>query len=107
MAGAVSRAGGGGAERPAITEWIGGQSSELVKAPFGKRSAGYKESPGLVVNGGFCHILRSLVMALMARCKLTPRAVKTHQQINIMHTRWPGVKFPANGFLESLKSPGH
>jgi hypothetical protein len=46
-------------------------------------------------------------MALMARCKLTPRAVKTHQQINIMHTRWPGVKFPANGFLESLKSPGH
>jgi len=41
----------------------------------------------------------------MARCKLTPSSVKTHQQINIVRTRCPGMKFPANSFLESLKSP--
>ena len=50
--------------------------------------------------------LRSLVQALMARCNLTPRAVKTHQQINIVRTRCPGAKFPASSFLESLHSPG-
>jgi hypothetical protein len=50
--------------------------------------------------------LRALVEALMARCNLTPRAVKTHQQINIVHTRCPGVKFPTTSFLESLRSPG-
>ena len=50
--------------------------------------------------------LRALVEALMARCKLTPRAVKTHQQINIVHTRCPGVKFPTRSFLESLRPPG-
>ena len=38
--------------------------------------------------------LRALVVALMARCDLTPRAVKTHQQINIIRTRCPGTKFP-------------
>ena len=46
--------------------------------------------------------LRALVQALMARCNLTPRAVKTHQQINIVRTRCPGAKFPASSFLESL-----
>jgi hypothetical protein len=51
--------------------------------------------------------LRALVEALMARCKLTPRAVKTRQQINIVHARCPGMKFPASSFLESPKSPGH
>jgi LysM repeat protein len=50
--------------------------------------------------------LRALVEALMARCKLTPPAVKTHQQINIVHTRCPGAKFPAKGFLDSLQPPG-
>jgi murein DD-endopeptidase MepM/ murein hydrolase activator NlpD len=50
--------------------------------------------------------LRALVQALMVRCKLTPHAVKTHQQINIVHTRCPGVKFPTRSFLESLRSPG-
>ena len=49
--------------------------------------------------------LRALVKALMVRCKLTPRAVKTHQQINIVHTRCPGARFPARSFLDSLQSP--
>jgi LysM repeat protein len=47
--------------------------------------------------------LRALVRALMTRCGLTPDAVKTHQQINIIRTRCPGARFPANSFLESLK----
>lgn len=50
--------------------------------------------------------LRALVEALMVRCKLMPSAVKTHQQINIVHTRCPGAKFPAKGFLDSLQPPG-
>jgi LysM repeat protein len=50
--------------------------------------------------------LRALVEALMVRCKLTPRAVKTHQQINIVRTRCPGTMFPAQSFLDSLQSPG-
>ena len=51
--------------------------------------------------------LRALVVALMARCDLTPRAVKTHQQINIVRTRCPGTKFPTQAFLDSLPSPHH
>ena len=50
--------------------------------------------------------LRALVQALMVRCELTPRAVKTHQQINIAPTRCPGAKFPTQSFLDSLQSPG-
>lgn len=50
--------------------------------------------------------LRTLVQALMARCNLTPRAVKTHQQINVVPTRCPGAKFPTSDFLGSLRSPG-
>ena len=49
--------------------------------------------------------LRAVVVALMARCDLTPRAVKTHQQINVIHTRCPGTKFPIKGFLDSLPGP--
>ncbi len=49
--------------------------------------------------------LRALVGALMARCKLPPSAVKTHQQINIVSTRCPGAKFPTASFLKSLKTP--
>jgi hypothetical protein len=51
--------------------------------------------------------LRALVVALMARCDLPRRAVKTHQQINILRTRCPGAKFPTQSFLDSLPSPGH
>jgi hypothetical protein len=49
--------------------------------------------------------LRALVVTLMARCNLTPRAVKTHQQINIVRTRCPGTKFPTQTFLDSLPGP--
>jgi murein DD-endopeptidase MepM/ murein hydrolase activator NlpD len=47
--------------------------------------------------------LRGLVEALMARCRLTSTAVKTHQQINIIHTRCPGARFPAASFVGSLR----
>ena len=51
--------------------------------------------------------LRALVEALMVRCRLTSGAVKTHQQINVVHTRCPGAKFPIATFLGSLQpSPG-
>ena len=50
--------------------------------------------------------LRALVEALMARCRLTPAAVKTHQQINVIPTRCPGSRFPTRSFFESLKAPG-
>jgi LysM repeat protein len=50
--------------------------------------------------------LRVLVQALLVRCQLTPRAVKTHQQINVVHTRCPGAKFPTHSFVSSLQSPG-
>jgi LysM repeat protein len=46
--------------------------------------------------------LRSLVQALMARCRLTPAAVKTHQQINVVHTHCPGTKFPVEAFRKGL-----
>jgi hypothetical protein len=49
--------------------------------------------------------LRALVEALLVRCRLTPAAVKTHQQINVVSTRCPGTKFPAASFLGSLKPP--
>jgi len=50
--------------------------------------------------------LRALVEALMARCKLSPAAVRTHQQINVVPTRCPGSQFPARSFFESLQAPG-
>jgi LysM repeat protein len=50
--------------------------------------------------------LRALVEALMVRCNLTPRTVKTHQQINIVPTRCPGANFPTKSFLDSLQPPG-
>ena len=49
--------------------------------------------------------LRALVDALLARCRLSPDAVKVHQQINIVHTRCPGTNFPTATFLNSLKPP--
>ncbi len=51
--------------------------------------------------------LHALIDALLTRCKLPPSAVKTHQQINIVHTRCPGAKFPAQSFLDSLRPPGN
>jgi LysM repeat protein len=47
--------------------------------------------------------LHALVEALMHRCDLTYRAVKTHQQINIIGTRCPGRHFPAQSFVAGLK----
>jgi len=49
--------------------------------------------------------LRSLVEALMVRCRLKPAAVKTHQQLNVVHTRCPGKYFPTRSFLDSLQGP--
>jgi LysM repeat protein len=49
--------------------------------------------------------LRALLEALMVRCQLKPQAVKTHQQINVVHTRCPGSKFPTRAFLDSLRPP--
>jgi hypothetical protein len=46
--------------------------------------------------------LHALVEALMTRCRLASSAVKTHQQINIVHTRCPGAKFPTKTFIDSL-----
>jgi len=47
--------------------------------------------------------LEALVEALLNRCDLSASAVKTHQQINIMHTRCPGGNFPARAFLKELR----
>ena len=49
--------------------------------------------------------LEALVRALMARCKLDAGDVKTHQQINVVHTKCPGSKFPSRSFIASLKTP--
>jgi hypothetical protein len=50
--------------------------------------------------------LTALVRALMNRCRLSAKAVKTHQQINVVHTRCPGRHFPTTSFLRSLRSSG-
>ncbi len=49
--------------------------------------------------------LEDLVRALMRRCQLDAGAVKTHQQINVVHTQCPGSKFPTRAFLARLRSP--
>jgi murein DD-endopeptidase MepM/ murein hydrolase activator NlpD len=48
--------------------------------------------------------LTALVQALMTRCQVSPDQVKTHQQINVVHTRCPGRFFPTETFLASLKA---
>lgn len=48
--------------------------------------------------------LKALVQALLVRCRLTPKAVKTHRQINVVPTRCPGAHFPTTSFLRSLRS---
>lgn len=47
--------------------------------------------------------LETLVEALMKRCGVTSKAVKTHQQINVIGTRCPGRKFPTKSFVAGLK----
>jgi N-acetylmuramoyl-L-alanine amidase-like protein/LysM domain-containing protein len=47
--------------------------------------------------------LNALIDSLLARCKLSAKDVKTHQQINVMHTRCPGMNFPARAFLKELR----
>jgi LysM repeat protein len=47
--------------------------------------------------------LRVLTRYLLKRCKLKPKAVMTHQQINVHHTRCPGRYFPTKSFLQELK----
>jgi LysM repeat protein len=48
-------------------------------------------------------LLNALIDSLLARCDLSAKDVKTHQQINVMHTRCPGLNFPANAFLKELR----
>lgn len=47
--------------------------------------------------------LGTLIQALLKRCALTTAAVKTHQQINVVHTRCPGENFPTEFLLRALK----
>jgi len=47
--------------------------------------------------------LENLTRALMKRCGLSAGAVRTHQNINVVHTRCPGSKFPTRSFLANLK----
>jgi len=47
--------------------------------------------------------LNALIDSLLARCDLSAKGVKTHQQINVMHTRCPGRNFPAHAFLKELR----
>ena len=47
--------------------------------------------------------LHALVEYLLARCRLSPAAVKTHQQINPIYTRCPGRHFPTKSFMKELK----
>lgn len=67
---------------------------------------------GICLIGNFDHTkptekqmqsLEALTRALLARCKLTASAVKTHQQINVVHTQCPGRHFPTREFLAKLK----
>jgi len=46
--------------------------------------------------------LAALVEALQTRCKLSDKTVVTHQQINTIHTRCPGTKFPMKSFMAGL-----
>lgn len=48
--------------------------------------------------------LVALTEALLKRCKLSTKAVKTHQQINTVKTRCPGKYFPTRTLLRSLEA---
>lgn len=47
--------------------------------------------------------LQALLHYLLRSCRLGSAAVKTHQQINPIHTRCPGQRFPAKTFLKELQ----
>jgi LysM repeat protein len=51
--------------------------------------------------------LTALVEALQTRCRLSDKAVVTHQQINTVHTRCPGTKFPMKSFMAGLSAKNH
>jgi N-acetyl-anhydromuramyl-L-alanine amidase AmpD len=46
--------------------------------------------------------LVALVEALQTRCGLSDKAVMTHQQVHVMHTRCPGKKFPLKSLMAEL-----
>lgn len=48
--------------------------------------------------------LQALVEALLKRCRLSPDAVKTHQQINVVKTRCPGRFFPFQTLLREVRA---
>lgn len=48
--------------------------------------------------------LVALLKALQRHCNLGDKAVVTHQQINTIHTRCPGTKFPIKTVLARLKN---
>jgi LysM repeat protein len=50
--------------------------------------------------------LTALVRALMKRCQISSSAVRTHQQINVVHTRCPGRLFPMKSLMASLSASG-
>ena len=46
--------------------------------------------------------LAALINYLMGKCRLTAKAVKTHQQINTVYTECPGKKFPVSSLKKLL-----
>lgn len=46
--------------------------------------------------------LAAITNYLLARCRLSPAAVKTHQQINTVYTACPGKRFPIKSLKELL-----
>lgn len=48
--------------------------------------------------------LTALVHALLERCQLPLNAVRTHKQVNVVHTRCPGRHFPTRSWLKSLQA---
>lgn len=68
-----------------------------------------KVSLGICLVGNFDQVtptakqirsLEALVRALLTRCELSTRAVRTHQGINPVYTRCPGRYFPKLSFVE-------
>lgn len=48
--------------------------------------------------------LQALLTALLKRCALSPDAIKTHQQINVVKTRCPGRFFPFQALMRELQA---
>jgi len=47
--------------------------------------------------------LQALLEALLKRCRLSPDAIKTHQQINVVKTRCPGRFFPFQTLMRDVR----